>query len=334
MTQRHEPIARLRRRIVATASVFGRFFTARESDGGPAIEARSIHHLCKLVDGRPLQRPAWYYDVRVQGDGLVDIQSHMVDQAQWLVGGALDGSLGAGGPTARPGASLPLELERARRWSTPRPPRRVRREHRPRRLPSPESGSLPAASVRFAFSGDTILIGGIGRTDFHTSSTEALYESLRRLDQLVGPATVLCPTHDYNNGFATTLDTERRENPFLARLLDQVAPMTLEEFRREKPRLDEGIDDEANAELVCGNITPPSSYQASLDIAPEDRQEFFEQHRDSLVIDVREPHEFRFVRDWEALGLPHTPRNVPLTPASRSSSGRSSLLTPIPPPSR
>ena len=42
-----------------------------------------------MVNGAPLIRPAWYYDVGVQGDGLVDIQSHMTDQMQWLIGETL-----------------------------------------------------------------------------------------------------------------------------------------------------------------------------------------------------------------------------------------------------
>jgi cysteine sulfinate desulfinase/cysteine desulfurase-like protein/glyoxylase-like metal-dependent hydrolase (beta-lactamase superfamily II)/rhodanese-related sulfurtransferase len=180
-------------------------------------------------------------------------------------------------------------------------------------LGEPIDGHLGPNVVRFAFTGDTLLIGGIGRTDFAVSSSEALYTSIRRLPQLLGPATVICPTHDYHNGFATTLDSERGDNRFLARMLDPVVPMNLEEFSREKPLLDQGIDDKSNAELVCGNIAAPCKVPTSLAVEPEDRREFFEQHRGALVIDVREPHEFRFVQDWNALGLPETPRNVPLT---------------------
>ena len=52
-----------------------------------------------------------------------------------------------------------------------------------------------------------------------------------REEQLVGSGTILCPTHDYNNGFATTLDTGRRENAFLGRMLDPIAPMTFAQFQ-------------------------------------------------------------------------------------------------------
>lgn len=174
-------------------------------------------------------------------------------------------------------------------------------------------GELAPENVRFAFTGDTILLGGIGRTDFDSSSMEALYHSIRSLPALLGDSSVICPTHDYNNGFATTLDTERRENRFLDRLLDEESPMTFEEFAERKPKLDDGIDDESSCELICGNITPPTRFQAALNIPLDERFDFFRKHRSSIVIDVREPHEFEFARDWDQLGLDSPPLNVPLT---------------------
>ncbi|YCM44691.1 aminotransferase class V-fold PLP-dependent enzyme [Verrucomicrobiaceae bacterium 227] len=180
-------------------------------------------------------------------------------------------------------------------------------------LGTPKNGILAPDSVTFGFTGDTILIGGIGRTDFDSSSMNSLYHSIRSLPQLLSSTTVICPTHDYNNGFATTLNTERHENHFLRHLLDPNKPMDLEEFSREKPRLDDGIDDESSCELVCGNIAPPSKFHATLDVAPEDRRQFFEDHRDALVIDVREAQEFGFAQDWDTLGLDKPPINVPLS---------------------
>ncbi len=82
MTGCHGVFARLRNRVIATAEVFGAL------DGGgelPALEFTSRHHLLKVVNGQLLRRPPWFYDSNMQGDGLVDIQSHYVDQAQWIV---------------------------------------------------------------------------------------------------------------------------------------------------------------------------------------------------------------------------------------------------------
>ncbi len=180
-------------------------------------------------------------------------------------------------------------------------------------LGTPKGETLAPDTVRFAFTGDTILMGGIGRTDFNSSSMEALYHSIRSLPKFLGKATVICPTHDYHTGFTTTLETERRDNCFLGRLLDPIHTMTLDEFSKEKPLLDEGIDDEGSCELICGNIAAPSKFHAPLNVAPDERQKFFENHRGALVIDVREPHEFGFIQDWNALGLTKAPTNVPLT---------------------
>ncbi len=106
MTERHAIATRIRRRIVATESVFGRF--TERPDRQPALWFESVHHLCKTVDGRPLRRPPWYYDVSIQGDGVVDIQSHLVDQAQWLIEAA------GGSDAAKPG----FVIDGARRWTT------------------------------------------------------------------------------------------------------------------------------------------------------------------------------------------------------------------------
>jgi predicted dehydrogenase len=82
MTGRHDLAARLMKRLVDLPDVFGRF-----SGDGPVLELESVHHLDKLVDGAPLRRPTWYFDVRVQGSGAVDIPTHLVDQTQWLAEG-------------------------------------------------------------------------------------------------------------------------------------------------------------------------------------------------------------------------------------------------------
>jgi len=102
MTERYEVLARLRQRIVSNKSVFGEF---QMNAGQAAIEIASVHHLYKVVNGRPLTRPAWYYDVRIQGDGLVDIQSHLADQVDWMVLGD--------DPRERE-----IHVHAARRWAT------------------------------------------------------------------------------------------------------------------------------------------------------------------------------------------------------------------------
>ena len=107
MTYRHDTTSRLMHRLVDSPELFGEL---DRSSREPAVDLHSVHHLLKMVNGAPLTRPSWYYDVEVQGNGLVDIQSHMTDQAQWIVGD------GAGLDLGRD-----CTLEGARLWDTPVP---------------------------------------------------------------------------------------------------------------------------------------------------------------------------------------------------------------------
>jgi glyoxylase-like metal-dependent hydrolase (beta-lactamase superfamily II) len=60
--------------------------------------------------------------------------------------------------------------------------------------------------------GDTLLIGGCGRTDLPTGDAKALYASLRRLMELPDDLLVF-PAHDYQGRRATTIGLERKGNP-------------------------------------------------------------------------------------------------------------------------
>lgn len=83
MTGRHEIVSIFAERLVRERDVFGSFAT-----GAPAIRLEGVHHLEKTVNGVPLRRPAWYFDVRVQGNGIADTPTHLVDQAQRLTAAA------------------------------------------------------------------------------------------------------------------------------------------------------------------------------------------------------------------------------------------------------
>lgn len=175
-----------------------------------------------------------------------------------------------------------------------------------------QQGCLSKENAQIAFTGDMILIGGIGRTDFESSDPVAMYHSLRRLSSLISDETLICPTHDYNNDFVTTLGAEKASNPFLAELLHPERPLPVEEFLLRKIELDAAIDDAHNCELVCGKIHG-SMESDGLELRPKDLRVYFDQHRDAILIDVREPHEFVFALDWSSAGFDSPPENVPLT---------------------
>lgn len=65
------------------------------------------------------------------------------------------------------------------------------------------------------FTGDTLLIGGTGRTDLPSGDPEALYESLFGRLLRLDPALEVYPAHDYKQRGHSTIGRELAENPRL-----------------------------------------------------------------------------------------------------------------------
>ena len=65
------------------------------------------------------------------------------------------------------------------------------------------------------FTGDTLLIGGTGRTDLPTGDPDELYDSLFGKLLLLDPATLVFPAHDYKGQGHSTIGAELASNPRL-----------------------------------------------------------------------------------------------------------------------
>ena len=83
MTERFEITTILQRALVNDTAVFGQIVNGTQSDA--AVYMESVHHLMKVVSGAPNIRPAWFFDVAEQGEGLNDIGTHLVDLVQWTL---------------------------------------------------------------------------------------------------------------------------------------------------------------------------------------------------------------------------------------------------------
>ncbi|NRA54898.1 MAG: aminotransferase class V-fold PLP-dependent enzyme [Gammaproteobacteria bacterium] len=162
--------------------------------------------------------------------------------------------------------------------------------------------SLPTTAqawqVEYAFCGDTILIGSLGRTNFSTSSTDGLFSSLQQLHRLIGNNTIICPSHDYHNEFATSFSAELSRNKLLALVIFN--GITLVDFSRQKTLLDQHIVDETGAEIMCGafvgngNKSQVKAYSStSLGVA-------MAQSGALKLIDIREPHEYALGHDAQS----------------------------------
>lgn len=104
MTERHEITTILQKEFSQIPEVFGELQTG--SANLPAITKESVHHFSKLVSGEPLIRPAWFFDTEQQGEGIVDVTTHLVDLVQW---------------EAFPGVTLnkeDVQIGNSKRWTT------------------------------------------------------------------------------------------------------------------------------------------------------------------------------------------------------------------------
>ena len=81
MTGRQDIINILQRELTMLPEIFGQLQKGTAED--PAVVKESTHHFFKNVSGKPLIRPTWYFDVNQQGEGIVDVTTHMIDLIQW-----------------------------------------------------------------------------------------------------------------------------------------------------------------------------------------------------------------------------------------------------------
>ena len=81
MTERYEITTMLQRELSMIPEIFGEWQKGSKEE--PAVVKESVHHFYKQVSGAPLVRPTWFMDVRQQGEGLVDVTTHLVDLVQW-----------------------------------------------------------------------------------------------------------------------------------------------------------------------------------------------------------------------------------------------------------
>ncbi|HEY8690046.1 MAG TPA: putative oxidoreductase C-terminal domain-containing protein [Chitinophagaceae bacterium] len=81
MTSRYEITNILQKAFSQLPEVFGEL--QKGTLENPAVSSESVHYFFKEVSGMPLIRPTWYFDVKQEGDGIVDITTHLVDLIQW-----------------------------------------------------------------------------------------------------------------------------------------------------------------------------------------------------------------------------------------------------------
>ena len=80
MPERSEITSVLQRELAQNEAVFGKIEPG--SPENPSVIQEDVHYFVKEVAGKPLVRPAWFFDVKQEGEGIVDVTTHSVDLVQ------------------------------------------------------------------------------------------------------------------------------------------------------------------------------------------------------------------------------------------------------------
>jgi glyoxylase-like metal-dependent hydrolase (beta-lactamase superfamily II)/rhodanese-related sulfurtransferase len=158
----------------------------------------------------------------------------------------------------------------------------------------------------FAFTGDTVMIGSTGRTDFPSADPAALFRSLRLLEDQLLPQTRIFPAHDYSELIFSLWGVEKSHNPQVAerhessfvalKREESLAVMTSEvlqliEFNLSADPGEIPRTGTASGVAACGSALPNIERVPAISVqkyAPK----LDSRARGELYIDVRESAEF------------------------------------------
>ncbi len=143
------------------------------------------------------------------------------------------------------------------------------------------------------FTGDTLLMGGTGRTDLPTGDPERLYESLFHRLLKVDPATQVHPAHEYKGRTGSTIGEEIATNPrlqktdraeFVAmmRALDIKAPTHLTEALRVN------MSGKKSVAQLLAEATATTTFISMNELSTR----LAARQNDLIVLDVRERDQF------------------------------------------
>src|SRR5437762_4356261 len=109
----------------------------------------------------------------------------------------------------------------------------VRVLHTPGHTP----GSMSYLWHDHVFTGDSLLIGGCGRTDFQGGDAGTLYDSITQRLFALPDDTRVWPGHDYRGNKFSTIGNEKRTNPRLAGKKREEFIALMSDLHLPKPRL-------------------------------------------------------------------------------------------------
>jgi glyoxylase-like metal-dependent hydrolase (beta-lactamase superfamily II)/rhodanese-related sulfurtransferase len=155
------------------------------------------------------------------------------------------------------------------------------------------------------FTGDTLLVGGTGRTDLPTGDPEALHDSLFGKLLTLDPALIVCPAHRYKDGPPSTIGQEIAANPRLQKRDKAAFVAMMRELNLQAPtHLTEALRVNMTGTKAVSQLLAEASAGVPFMSLQELSDRIARGDSDLIVLDVREKDAF------EAGHIP-TARHIP-----------------------
>jgi len=143
------------------------------------------------------------------------------------------------------------------------------------------------------FTGDVLLIGSVGRTDFQNGSPGSMFDTLQKF-KLLPDDTLVFPSHDYHEKRSSTLGKEKEENPFLKETNKEAFVRNMRSKAILKPfNIDNIIRVNQKGEAAALEM-----------IAPKDALELAGKNLQVKLLDVRSALEFSQVHIKDSINVP------------------------------
>lgn len=144
------------------------------------------------------------------------------------------------------------------------------------------------------FTGDTLLIGGTGRTDLPSGDPDQLYDSLFGKLLKLDPALLVYPAHDYKGRTHTTLEAEIADNPRLQRRERADFVQMMRELNLAAPtHLTEALRTNMSGGKTVSQMLAEAAAEVPFIGMEELDRRIGQRPNDLLVLDVREEGAFK-----------------------------------------
>jgi glyoxylase-like metal-dependent hydrolase (beta-lactamase superfamily II)/rhodanese-related sulfurtransferase len=155
------------------------------------------------------------------------------------------------------------------------------------------------------FTGDTLLIGGTGRSDLPTGDPDQLYDSLFNKLLTLDPALLVFPGHDYKGRTHSTLAIEIAENPRLQKRERGEFVQMMRELNLAAPtHLTEALRTNMTGGKTVGQMLAEAADSVPFIGLADLERRIAARPNDLLVLDVREGDAFRAGHIPGAVHLP------------------------------